>query len=335
MKINTVWLMLTDKCNLDCHFCYQKNKGSAESNEKTLDKSIEFILANSTEDVEVTLWGGEPLLRFDLVKYVVEKYSHLNIRLATNGYLLNKEITDFFIKHTDSIGVCLSVGAGKTPPEIYGLTRINKLFAHVVPGDLSKISDTVDMLYRQGIKKFQLGMAHLGEYTESDYETYRNEIKKILKRFRESFWEEDGIKILNWEDTLKTHFDSRPACIAYCGAGLNMIAIAPNGDIYPCDWFYDLKAYKIGNINDGFNAQRGLFVDINSNRSKYFDKCKGCKIENECRSHMCLAENLTVNKSIYEPVFSTCKATMLERETVINEGVKHPQLRRKAWATQW
>jgi len=329
MQITRVWLMLTDRCNLNCDFCYQKTKGTEDSCEKTLDKAIEFINKNSVENAEIMLWGGEPLLRFDLIKYMVEKYPHLNLRFATNGHLLTPEIVEFLRKHRDTLGVCLSIEAGSTPPETYGLHKACKSFVHLIGTKVDKIYSSVESLYNIGFREFQVGLAHLQEYTDEDMERYAIELRKLLGWFRADFWNEnDRLIILNWEDMLRNHFENKAKRLSFCGAGLSAIAITPTGDIYPCDWFYTLKKYKMGDVDSGLNDTKMLFEYINKNRNKLFGMCKECEINNVCGSHVCLTENYVVNGSIYRPVDTTCKAIKMERKIVIEEGSKEPILKR-------
>ena len=331
MKFSRIWLMLTDRCNLNCKFCYQENKGKDDIKLKTLIDAIGFIQKNSTENVEIMLWGGEPLLRFDLIKEVVEKYPHLNLRLATNGKLLTEDIVDFFYKYRDTLGVCLSVPTGETGTNIYRIYDLPKFFIHIIPIEVDKILKTVQIMYNKGARTFQISLAHKTNYTKNDFATYETQLKHVLRLYRSSFYDEDRLNILNWDDMLRLYFTKKPKMLNFCGAGCSAISISPKGDIYPCDWFYDLKRYKLGDIYNGLTSARDLFLYINKNRKKLFKDCHGCKIERECGSHMCLAENLYTHGSIYKPVNTTCRSTKLERRLVIEEGIKEPQLKMNTW----
>jgi DNA/RNA-binding domain of Phe-tRNA-synthetase-like protein len=47
--------------------------------------------------------GGEPLLRFDLIKKVIKEYPQLRFVIVTNGTLITDEIKDFLIKNTNTL----------------------------------------------------------------------------------------------------------------------------------------------------------------------------------------------------------------------------------------
>ena len=36
-----------------------------------------------------------------------------------------------------------------------------------------------------------------------------------------------------------------------CGSGTEYLAVAPNGDLYPCHQFVGLEGFLMGNVNDG------------------------------------------------------------------------------------
>lgn len=323
MLLSRVWLMLTERCNLKCAFCYQKHKGNEDITSTILEDSITFILKESEENVEIMLWGGEPLLRFDLIQHIVKKYPQLNWRFATNGFLLTKPIMQFLYKHRDILGVCLSVETGASIPPTFGLEKHTKQFVHIIATNTSKIIETITSLYNLGFRSFQVSLAHAQEYTEKEFNEYESQLKKLFIWFSADLNKENGIDILNWGDMLRIKKNNEIKKLNFCGAGCSAIAITPKGEIYPCDWFYSLKNSKLGNIYSGFDKEcRQQFLNINKNRAQIFKKCQQCSITQECGSHMCLAENLEKHGDMLTPVDTTCRATILERSVVLSSLVK-------------
>jgi len=94
--IEQVILVLTDKCNLSCSFCY---RGSTPSCDNTMAEQDVFALIpiiNALGLVELTLSGGEPLL----VPYLEDFYTELKkyrfrVNLQTNLTLLDKWVPFF------------------------------------------------------------------------------------------------------------------------------------------------------------------------------------------------------------------------------------------------
>jgi radical SAM protein with 4Fe4S-binding SPASM domain len=95
----TLTFEVSRSCNLRCEFCYNawKIDGKQETGEastglalKLLDKAIA-----ETGCSEITLSGGEPLLRqdiFELIRFIKKK--GVKVALVTNGTLLTKETAD-------------------------------------------------------------------------------------------------------------------------------------------------------------------------------------------------------------------------------------------------
>jgi uncharacterized protein len=65
-------LILTDQCNLRCSYCFEKDKNPHNMTEETATAAVDFLMTESQQMPNVTIlfFGGEPLLRFDLLKKV-------------------------------------------------------------------------------------------------------------------------------------------------------------------------------------------------------------------------------------------------------------------------
>jgi len=104
---------ISKKCNLNCRYCFTSGKYSnpgtsgMHMSSENCKKAIDFFCerAVTSEQPFITLYGGEPLIRFDLIKeaveYVKKKYGRkkYSFNLTTNGTLFNKENLDFFIRN--------------------------------------------------------------------------------------------------------------------------------------------------------------------------------------------------------------------------------------------
>jgi len=112
-----VWLQITNSCNLNCPYCYI-NKTDEDMKEElmwqVISKLEDEILLNGTyRGLRLKFGGGEPLLRFDLIKKVVE---HFKIRkgkipiyfsLITNGTIMNENIALFFAENNIPLSISI------------------------------------------------------------------------------------------------------------------------------------------------------------------------------------------------------------------------------------
>ncbi|MDR1200614.1 MAG: radical SAM protein [Tannerellaceae bacterium] len=101
---------LTDNCNLRCKYCgyqdtrYKKSNSLKDMDELTLKSALDFIISHSIDSYEttITFYGGESLLRFDLIKFTIEYLEDKNYRghkydyhITTNGTLLDLEVINY------------------------------------------------------------------------------------------------------------------------------------------------------------------------------------------------------------------------------------------------
>ncbi|MGZ8430173.1 MAG: radical SAM protein, partial [Candidatus Deferrimicrobiaceae bacterium] len=143
LRLRTLVLMLTTSCNLACRYCYEDREegcvppddgqgwgGGAprEMSPESLRGSVKFLLDHCGENrkVSVTFFGGEPLLRFPLIRTAVgearrmarEKGKEISFSITTNGTLLTREIAGFLKEN--GVSVCLSIDG---PREIHDRNR--------------------------------------------------------------------------------------------------------------------------------------------------------------------------------------------------------------------
>lgn len=90
-------------CNFACPYCFEEKKVPLLMSEEVEDKVIDFITGHShAKHLTLTWYGGEPLLGFHAIKSLygkITKNTNLKIlkhTLITNGYLINREMLDFF-----------------------------------------------------------------------------------------------------------------------------------------------------------------------------------------------------------------------------------------------
>ncbi len=99
-QLNSIYLYLTDRCNLRCRHCwieplyYEGRKdNSAEFDLKFLKKAIEDAKEIGLNRVKLT--GGEPFLRRDILDIVAYlRAQNITVDIETNGTLIDKETVE-------------------------------------------------------------------------------------------------------------------------------------------------------------------------------------------------------------------------------------------------
>lgn len=100
----SVFLNITNKCNLDCIYCSseQINMDHIELSEKKIDKVLDQFREIGV--TKVILTGGEPLLHNNILDIILKTSKFAHIALNTNGIFIDKYLNDFI--QNIPIGVC-------------------------------------------------------------------------------------------------------------------------------------------------------------------------------------------------------------------------------------
>jgi len=103
--------VVTLRCDHSCPYCQvsrqSEDKNSFDMTQEMADKSIDFVFKSPSPAVKIEFQGGEPLLNFDLVKYIVHKAEEINqverrdlqFVIATTLSLLTDDILLFCKEH--------------------------------------------------------------------------------------------------------------------------------------------------------------------------------------------------------------------------------------------
>lgn len=118
------------RCDHSCHYC-QVSRVSADRTRydmspESADKAIEIVFRSPSQHLKIEFQGGEPLLNFPLIKYVVEESERRNracgrdlrFVVTTNLALIDDEMLSFFRDH--NVGISTSLDG---PAFIHNLNR--------------------------------------------------------------------------------------------------------------------------------------------------------------------------------------------------------------------
>ena len=116
-------LNVTSRCNMNCSYCYanrvhHKAKGFDMTIE-TAEKVLDFIFQSPADDLVIEFIGGEPLLNFEVIRFVVEEAlkrakslgKKVNFAFTTNGTNFTEEMAEFFYRR--GIAPCFSLDGPK------------------------------------------------------------------------------------------------------------------------------------------------------------------------------------------------------------------------------
>ena len=341
--VKALCLHIAHDCNLRCKYCFagtgeyhgERGMMSAETGKRAID----FVIANSgsRKNIEIDYFGGEPLMNFNVVKEITEyakaegaKHGkNFRFTVTTNCLLLDEDKKKYINENMSN--VVLSIDGrrevnDRMRPRVDGSGTYDSILPKFI--DMAE-SRGQDNYYVRGTftaynKDFANDVIHLADLgfkqtsvepvvapededyalTEADlpviFEQYEKLAAEYLKRWKEGNW-------FNFFHFM-IDLDQGPCAIkrlSGCGAGHEYLAVAADGDLYPCHQFVGNKDFLMGNVHEG---------TIDKKISKYFedsniytkDKCRGCFAKFYC-SGGCSANAFNFNGDINKPYELACE----------------------------
>lgn len=285
----------------------------------TARESVDFLFKKSGASPEVNLifFGGEALLNFKLMRRVVvyaeEKAQRegkkIDFSLTTNGTLLTDEIISFFQEHR--FGVTISIDG---PKELHDkrrvflsksgerrgsyellLSRIEPLLtrydARPVVARVTVTKGAIDIVrtyaHLTELGFFEVGFSPVTAKADTDYGLESTDLRELLNQFRElgSIYVERALsnKYTGFSNlsTLLTDIHLGTNKYFPCGAGLGLLDVDGNGDVYLCHRFPGTEEHKYGSVKEGLDYDR-LNDFVNGAHLGNKPVCQTCWIRGLC-----------------------------------------------------
>ncbi|NLY10919.1 MAG: thioether cross-link-forming SCIFF peptide maturase [Firmicutes bacterium] len=341
--VKALCLNIAHDCNIRCEYCFAHEGDFGGKRElmslEVAKQAVDFLLNASGPRVqcEIDFFGGEPLMNFDVVKETV-KYGKersqelgkvLRFTLTTNGIALNDEIIDFV--NNEMYNVVLSIDGRKEVNDSMRRTYsgVGSVYETIIPkyrelvskrgpksyyvrGTFTRnnldFSNDVLHLVDQGF--YEVSMEPVVADEDERYALTENELPAILQEYERladaflaSKKQNKPFNFFHFNVELK-----KGPCIYKrilgCGAGHEYLAVAPDGNLYPCHQFVGQDEYVIGSVYEGIK-KTDLKDQFKNSHVLNKQTCKTCWAKYFC-SGGCHANNIKFSGSINEPYEVSC-----------------------------
>ena len=307
--------------------------------EKVAYAALDFLIAHSGKrhNLEVDLFGGEPLMNWDVVKKTVaygreleKKHDkRINFTITTNCVALDDEKIDFINREMHNVVLSLdgrreihdalrptANGKGSfdlIAPRAQELVRRRGDKEHYVRGTFTNrnldFTNDVRALREMGFEQISLEPVVLPD--ESPYAIRAEHVETVLAEYDKlaSFLLSER-KAGRWFNFFHFMVDlAGGPClkkrVSGCGAGAEYVAVSPDGDIFPCHQFVGEAEWKMGSVLSGeFNT--GMQQDFLSCNILTKPECRACWAKYFC-SGGCAANAWKYNGDIRKPYRATCE----------------------------
>ncbi|MDI6777698.1 MAG: radical SAM protein [Patescibacteria group bacterium] len=311
-SLKTLKLFITDKCNMDCTYCYVRkkdHKGALTTGECV--KSIDDFFADGGEEKVIQFLGGEPLLEYEkiktIIKHAAKKYPNVSRQfiLSTNGLLIDQEKINFLNRH--GVLVIVSLDGSKQVHDLYRKIRGSQKSSYdVIANNLSRVnlSNTILMIScvftESTIDCLAKNIKHLARsgFRMIDFQAdvnapigkkYEVKLRKFLKDFSAYYLNVFRKKKKNemfFVPAIKSVLLSRKKS---GNRTCDSLLLSPDKNYYSCGRLLGLnqkqkKPYAFGNIESGIDKRKRLtFLTKTKNEiDKIFPKCRRCDFLPHC-----------------------------------------------------
>lgn len=330
-NIDSIYLILTDRCNLSCTHCCASAPDLASKEELDTDEMLKVIdKVLQVNPSCITISGGEPLVRYDIwiiMKYLKDNFNG-KIDLMTNGLLINESNISSIKKYFDNI----SVSIDGIDEDTCKIIRGNNVFKNVIKkieflkdNNFKNISLSAILPNNETInKEFEKLNKELGTESIIRHFSYKGRAgenhKKISKEMNEYLKNRnmENTNIVDWKRYVPE--EKKDIIPGACGGCKSTLSIGSNGDIYPCNLLMD-KVYKIGNVQEIDNLLiyiKNMKIDSNKGYKAFIDlkqcnnnKCKECSVKSFCWSCPAECDDLLSKENIFKDRCNQIKDTLI------------------------
>ena len=322
-----ITLHLTTGCNLNCTYCYAPPFHRADMALETAHKAVEYAGMLSPFNAGVIFFGGEPLLRKDLIKSTIsychklkKKFNYqFHFKVTTNGMLLDEEFLDYCQKV--KLSVALSIDGIKEAHNFHRKTsqgegtfniiepKINLLLKYkpyayflmvITPETVKHYYNSVKYLFDKGAKYIIASINYAGNWREADLNELKRQYRLLSNLYKEMTIKQKKFYFSPFEMKFSSYIKNEDGMCEKCPLGMKQVSIAADGTIYPCVQFINKEGYEIGNVYEGINFKK---------REKLYNltfentACSGCKVLERCNNRCsCLNYQTTGHINNVSPV---------------------------------
>lgn len=341
MKVNRIFIMLGNLCNLNCKYCLQHPLMNTFIGSKISPNLYDFLYNYKfNKNVRITFYGGEPLLYFPVIKEIVYNLpaNKFNFGIISNGKLLNQEIVDFC--NNNHMGFALSWdGRNSNITRGYNAIEDKKELIYQLEGlfltgvmtpysypkelleDFSKVYDEYKAIHRIGLGiNIDLIMdtgLHNKELLEFDYDKLEKEMNELITMFDEkdlNYMNSNVHPVIHqWIQKLAIPYNQYKAygttnTRSKCGNGYSVANIDLKGNLYPChNTSTSIGTYdSYNNLSWSEEEYNKKIKDGDLVINRLQTTCKDCKVRYICKGGCKLVTDLSnfckLRKAIYGPI---------------------------------
>jgi uncharacterized protein len=289
LKPSAVYFNPTERCNLDCPYCYipsDMRRDGKHMSTKQLIRALGLYKEYFTKTLpkgaepQIIFHGAEPMLNRDALFAGIEEFKNdFRFGVQSNATLLDDSAVDFLSARNVSIGISMDAsteavakrtrrnweGQGVQKKVIEAMARLKgydgwSVICTITKENMRNLTRLIEFLHLNEVPTSLLNIVRCTlpaslDVKPDDVAASRHYIRALERSYE--LYSETGRKlpVANFANILLSILAPtarRLMCdISPCGGGRCFFAMAPNGDLFPCSEFIGLREFKGGNLFRG------------------------------------------------------------------------------------
>jgi uncharacterized protein len=300
-----VALVLTHDCNLGCTYCYAGEKFRKRMSREVMVGALDLAFAGDAKP-QVAFFGGEPLMEWErLVEATLaaEERGQPRFTLTTNGTLLDADKLRFLMAHGFFIGLSIDGVRGAHDatrptrggkPTFDAVARALRLLVNngawletisvVDPANVRLLGETVRWLAAEGVGRIALSPHWGAEWSDADLEAWERGYREAAALYVERARAGAPVYINCIDDKLVVRVKGGYQAEDRCRMGHGSVAVAPSGNLYPCERMVaedEDASLAIGDVHRGVDARRWI---LDARCGPINEECGNCDVQARCTS---------------------------------------------------
>lgn len=243
MNCESLLIEITQKCNLNCLYCFYRDYGRAENE---ISKETLLNILNKYYHIDnIYLTGGECTLAKDFLEIIKICSEKAHVTIFTNGVTLyddtffkevNKYVSNYIItfdefnvdypcrkliKKTDLV---IKKILANSPNKLVVKVCINKF-------NIENLTNIFDYLKQIGVKKVSVNFVHNIKNNAIEFELNEIEKRKVFS-ILDSY---ESIRYINYYDLIRDFYlNKKNSLVSKCKAGTLFYYYDCNGNLHDC-----------------------------------------------------------------------------------------------------
>lgn len=346
--------MVNHACNLRCKYCYTGSKFNRRMLPGMGDKAIRRALASTRTGgrLDLGFFGGEPLIEADRIREWIQYANIVAFKwdvkvvphLTTNGTILTDEARTLLFDPGLELAISCDGAASthdrhrifpdgrgsaqqvrQTISELVAQGRNFQVIMVIRPDTVGDLPANLESLRALGVRHFNLSLDLWTEWSRRDTERLETAIAAAGR-----FWRSELPNVaVNIFDTKLAHLAGAPIAetVTICGYGHGEIAVAPSGNLYPCERLIADDAAGNPARLPGDIHQGDDFLTHDEADPRAATACNSCAIQTEC-STSCRCRNFVRTGDVSRPDGLLClldKCSFREALKVITQPINESE----------